>query len=245
MPTDLTLGTLLTGSGGGGGGAPRGSAYRALVLADNPQLYWRVGETSGTTAADASGNNRPGTYQGGYTLAQAGALVGDADGAVRLGGVNGSVQRANPAGLILTAGLTVEAWCWLDQYRAGDNSGVVMKVNEVLLRTDNGLANRMHARVFLSGSYGTAAAAPNPFPLGQWVHVAMTWDGALLKLYQQGVEVASVARTGTEASQTSPLLVGTEGSSGWWQGVVDEFAVYGTALAPARIAARVTQAATP
>ena len=30
-----------------------------------PSTYWRLGETTGTTAADASGNSRPGTYVGG------------------------------------------------------------------------------------------------------------------------------------------------------------------------------------
>jgi hypothetical protein len=43
-------------------------SYPAAVLADTPLGYWELGETSGTIAADASGNGRSGTYTGGVTL---------------------------------------------------------------------------------------------------------------------------------------------------------------------------------
>src|SRR5205085_8928701 len=45
---------------------------------------WRLDETSGITAADASGHGRAGQYQGGVTLGVPGLLVNDADTAVRL-----------------------------------------------------------------------------------------------------------------------------------------------------------------
>ena len=45
------LSRLSPASGGSG-------SYRDAVLADSPAGYWRLGETSGTTAADTSGNGR-------------------------------------------------------------------------------------------------------------------------------------------------------------------------------------------
>ena len=39
---------------------PGGSTYSQQVLADTPASYWRLGEASGTTAADSSGANRTG-----------------------------------------------------------------------------------------------------------------------------------------------------------------------------------------
>jgi signal peptidase len=57
------------------------SAYAEQVLADNPASYWRLGEAGGTSMADVTGAN-PGTYTGGVTLGQPGALVGDSDPAV-------------------------------------------------------------------------------------------------------------------------------------------------------------------
>src|SRR5688500_11107092 len=52
--------------------------YANIVLADNPTAYWRLGETSGTTAVDSSvpGGNQ-GTYLNGVTLGIPGAIPGD------------------------------------------------------------------------------------------------------------------------------------------------------------------------
>jgi hypothetical protein len=40
------------------------AAYGDTVLADQPAAYYRLGEASGATAADASGNGRAGSYVG-------------------------------------------------------------------------------------------------------------------------------------------------------------------------------------
>src|SRR4051794_39973340 len=45
---------------------------------DTPVGYWRLDETSGTSATDSTGG-RTGTYTGGYTLNQTGALSDVAD----------------------------------------------------------------------------------------------------------------------------------------------------------------------
>lgn len=55
--------------------------YRAIVVADQPAGYWRLGEASGS-ALDSSGNVRHGTYSTtGVTRSQGGALAADPDGA--------------------------------------------------------------------------------------------------------------------------------------------------------------------
>src|SRR5438067_11967982 len=45
--------------------------YATAVLADSPTGFWRLAETSGTTAADATGHGNVLTYSGGYTLGAA------------------------------------------------------------------------------------------------------------------------------------------------------------------------------
>ena len=51
--------------------------YESAVLADSPGWFWKLTESSGTTAADDSGNGNTGTYNqtapGGFTLGQTGA----------------------------------------------------------------------------------------------------------------------------------------------------------------------------
>lgn len=53
--------------------APTSKELEATILSLSPQGYWKLDETSGTTATDSSGNARHGTYTGtigtGYTLA--------------------------------------------------------------------------------------------------------------------------------------------------------------------------------
>ena len=70
------------GAGGGGGGGGSGSAYEDAVKADSPSLYFRLGESSGPTAEDSSGNGNDGTYQNSPTLGAAGLLTDDPDTAV-------------------------------------------------------------------------------------------------------------------------------------------------------------------
>ncbi len=65
--------------------------YQTTVLADAPYAYWRLGESSGLVAADASGNGRTATYSGGINYSQAGALLDDTNTAVRFVG-SGDVQ---------------------------------------------------------------------------------------------------------------------------------------------------------
>lgn len=44
------------------------ATYDNAILALSPSAYWKLNETSGTTAADSSGNGQTGTYSSGVTL---------------------------------------------------------------------------------------------------------------------------------------------------------------------------------
>ena len=67
--------------------------YRSKVLYDLPALYWRLGEPAGGTAFDETHNDRDGVYAG-VAVAAAGALIGDADTAVSLDGVDDVIDGA-------------------------------------------------------------------------------------------------------------------------------------------------------
>ena len=68
-----------------------GRCYKDAVLADGPAGYWRLGETSGTTAVEGMRGDH-GTYTNGPTLNQAGALNGDTDPSVSFDGVDDYVD---------------------------------------------------------------------------------------------------------------------------------------------------------
>ena len=66
-------------------------AYATAILSQSPSGYWRMGDLSGATMADSSGNGRSGSYVGSPTLAVAG-LDGSADTAVTF---NGTTQAGS------------------------------------------------------------------------------------------------------------------------------------------------------
>src|SRR5438128_6400185 len=81
---------------------PRASAgvgYSAVILADNPLGYWRLGESDPSQPAkDASGNGNDGTYNLGVTVGQPGAISRDSDTAVQFDGSTGYVDIPSSAG---------------------------------------------------------------------------------------------------------------------------------------------------
>lgn len=58
------------------------SSFSSYVTSLSPVGYWRLGESSGTTTADATGAGHTGTFLNGPTLGQTGGVAGDSNTAV-------------------------------------------------------------------------------------------------------------------------------------------------------------------
>ena len=61
------------------------------------------------------------------------------------------------------------------------------------------------------GTFGSATdwvGGPTASPLNAWTHVALTYDGTIMRLYVNGTQVATKARTGTIQTTTNPLWIG-------------------------------------
>src|SRR5712664_2747585 len=74
--------------------------YSSVVLAKGPIGYWRLGEATGPTAFDASGNGYDGTYFGNPAFGQPGAITNDPDTAIGCNGTNSGdyVEILDPGG---------------------------------------------------------------------------------------------------------------------------------------------------
>jgi hypothetical protein len=232
---DISDPITITAQSSGGG-----ASYNDTVLADSPAAYWRLGEASGTTAADASGNNRSGSYLNTPTLGVAGALSGDSNTAVGFNGTNEYVNVPYTAALN-PASFTVEAWAFVTggqgtfrslvtsrDYAAGNARGYILYAgndNNWQLWTGNGGWN------VLDGPAVT---------LNQWTHLVGTYDGATMRLYVNGILAASTSAGYLQNAQR-PLRVAsgnTDGAADYFlPGSVDEVAVYGSALSDARVSA--------
>ena len=72
--------------------------------------------------------------------------------------------------------------------------------------------------------------------MNTWTHVAMTYDGANLRFYQNGTLVTTKATTGAMAVTAGALKIGGDSIWGeWFQGSLDEVRVYNRALTAAEI----------
>jgi hypothetical protein len=80
-------------------------------------------------------------------------------------------------------------------------------------------------------TWGTAALAANT-----WTHLGVTYDRVTLRLYLNGVQVSSKARTQAIATSASPLQLGGDSLFGqYFSGTIDEVRVYSNARSAAQI----------
>ena len=216
--------------------SPPSGGYSSEVVLDSPVSYWRLGETSGTAAADQRGVNA-GVYTNSPTLGQASLLETDtANKAVRFDGVNDSVRVANSATLGLSSPLTLEAWIKPAALPAAGRFASVLTKAESYSLQFNG--PRLEFTIMQNGTRRRLQAAAGAIVVGQTYHLVGTYDGATQRLYVNGAQVASAALSGPASVTTRPLYIGSwNGSSEFFNGTIDEAAVYGATLSPARVSA--------
>ena len=189
-------------------------------------------EGSGTTVADRSGNGNTGQIGTATWL-----VTGKYGKALSFNGTSARVTVPSAAALQLTTGMTLEAWVYPTtvnrQWR-----DVLYKGNDdyFLMATTLASARPVGAGTFggtLSQVVGTANLDNNT-----WTHLATTYDGSNLRLYVNGVQVASKAQTGSLAASASPLTIGGDPIDGqFFKGRIDEVRVYRAALSQAEIQA--------
>ena len=186
-------------------------------------------EGSGTVVNDASGNGNNGTINGATWTTS-----GKYGNALNFNGTNALVTINNAASLQLTTGMTLEAWVyptvtgpwWGDViYKGNDNYYLEGTSNPSGFPAMGGTLPNAPPL------YGTGVLA-----LNTWTHLAATYDGATMRLYVNGVQVASRAQTGTIVTSTNPLQIGGDSIYGqYFTGRIDEVRIYNRALSAAQI----------
>jgi len=211
--------------------------YAGEVLADAPVSYWRLGESTGTTAADAKGG-RNGTYVNGPVLGVAGALVGDSDKAATFDGTNDRVEVPYTA-VLNPATFTLEAWAKAST-TAGFKTVMSSWTNDGTAAGFGIWAYGANWEFYLAHGTGSQSVAA-PITANTWTHIAATYDGTTMRLYTDG-QLRSAQTGGYVPNTSSPFSIGgaTYVGSNWQHflnGSVDEVAIYNTALPQARIQA--------
>lgn len=215
---------------------PPGDDYRSTVLAAGPVAYWRLGGTGSTVAAETGTS---GTAVGGVT-ATAGALTGDPDGARDFDGSTGRVDVASSPALNMTGDLTVEAWVRPDRV----HSGVVVQKGgprgypEWQYRLGMTSGGQWRGTVFM-GSTARAVTAPGSAAIGKWTHLVLTRSGDTMTIFVDGTAVATASAVGSLNVSSFDLAIGRSGESttSYFDGALDEVAVYDRALDAATVRA--------
>lgn len=204
--------------------------YKNEVLADSPSLYLRLGESSGTAAADSSGNALNGVYHGTPTLGAIGALAADVDTAVILDGATQYITVADNALLDPGDIFTLEAWVKLT---SAPFSAVIFDkgANGYVLSINSGFI------VFYKNGAGVNLATSSAaISTGIWHHIVATKSGSTRRIYVDGVNVTALDTNSTVAATATDLNIGRlASSSSYLPGTVDEVALYPTALSAKRV----------
>ena len=160
-------------------------------------------EGSGTQASDSSAGNLQ------AQLVKAG-WASSFDGSALMVNGPGYASVPDQAALDFVAALTLEAW--VKPTANNQNAYIIAKTGDVASQFPYGLglrAGALHATLN-NQAYVSSFVVPRDV----WTHVAMVWDGAVVRLYANGEQVHSAAASSTLLASAQPLLVGARGAAG-------------------------------
>jgi PKD repeat protein len=223
-------------------------SYPSRVLGTNGLVsYWRMGDPSGTTLVDATGNNNA-TAAGAPTLGAPGALSSDPDTSVGFDGVNDTAS-AN-LNLTSTSAVTVEFWMRWNNF--ANNDALAMEFTPNFNATAGGFLIDPNAgeqggqfAVALGNNASRNTAYFQRPTAGVWHHYAFVLDttaaaATQITPYVDGKPVSytkTVSGTGAGAFANSQLyMMSRGGTSLFGNGNLDEVAVYARALNATTIA---------
>ena len=215
--------------------AKRGNSYtfqkgEEKVFDDtNLVAYWNMDESSGQIAYDNKNTNNgilinSPTWKSGSDCVSSSCL--------EFNGSSNYVNIPSSSNLEIADTITVECWVY---YKSG-NGRIVQK-------DDRG--SSVYTRLWELGGYGgnfrmelwhsngaSTVQTANPLTVNGWMHLAMTFNGTDIKMYQDGVLTKTYNFPGDIRSDSgTPITIGGQwGSTEWFNGSIDEVRIYNTAL---------------
>lgn len=215
-------------------------AYRDVVLADAPLVYWKLDETSGTVATDLGSLAVNGNHTGTPTKGVTGITAGDT--AVNLNGTSQYVRASTSTGSRY-APYAFEAWVKWDRVTGNEqivfwcNNGI--KLSLVDASTMNIWIGNASNWSILQDTISTTTAT------GVWYHYVVTVASTGVKVYRNGTQIytsgvnANAALEYNLAFAGSVPVVGVQNVSGtnslFTGATIDEFAIYGAVLSVGRV----------
>jgi hypothetical protein len=228
--------------------APKYYTCQAALVADGPDEYYRMAETTGTVAADSSGNARNGTFTGSYTLGTVGAC---GTGTTLPGGAAGNIITPTPFVNPTVYSLAV----WFKTATAGGTttgrlagfgsaaSGGSGSYDRHIYLSSNGKLNFGAATILVVLPIPTVLTSTATYNDAKWHYTVATQSAAGMKLYVDGALVASNTTTTSQnytgywrVGWDNMLNWGSQGNSDYFAGAVSNAAFWSTVeLTPTQI----------
>ena len=205
-------------------GNPTGAQPNSLIA------WWKLDESSGTTALDSTGNGNTGTLTNGPVWEPAG---GEVNGALQFDGVDDDVTSSLPL-----ASYPVTACAWV-------NYDSATSVTSVIIGTSGGAPFRLYLindvgnqdYLTLYNNNGGVSSASDSIRAGVWNHICAVADASNNgSVYINGVLAAGPTNMGAATFPGSFLLGSESGGGNNCKGLMDDVRIYNYALTGTEIA---------
>jgi glucose/arabinose dehydrogenase/PKD repeat protein len=208
-------------------------------LPPNLVAGWNFDEAQGTTTADVTGNGNTATFQRDPVWA-----AGKYGSGIRLDGVDDFLSVLNSPTLNISgSALTVSMWInplggSVDQVVFGKfwNAGMTDPVYQYGIE----LHNNGTAPVFFVGTDAglRTAGMGSGLPLGEWSHLAITFDGSVVRFYRNGSLVSGPSIGASVVTPRDTLLyIGSDvRPSQFLNGSLDDIRLYNRTLTASDVA---------
>jgi hypothetical protein len=218
---------------------------RETPIRVKPLAHWKLDDGKGDVATDSSGNGLHGKLKG-FRDPTLGWVAGAAPLRVALNfdGVDDHVKvEGDDTWNRIDGELTITAWVSRNADAGGPRCIVSRQIG-----TSNGdhfwlglLGGQLRGGI-TTNEANAIAGDDAAIPQQTWTHVAMTYDGAALRLYRDGKEVASQPAKGNIADDKNPITIGgnenspSDAAQNNFSGRIAKVWIYSRALPGAEIA---------
>ena len=215
-------------------------ALSQSAIAQDEELiaHWPLLEGTGSTASDTTGNGHDGTLVNNPTWNNDGLVFDGLDDYINIGTLNVPGQA-----------LTLAAWIQADQLEncihrdcriLSKATGTAEQAHYWMLSTIKvGNQTRLRFRLKTNGITSALVASTGNLINGDLFHVAAVYDGATMRLYKDGAEVGSLAKTGSINTNNSvQTWIGSNpnnANSRPWKGLIADVRIYQQALTEADV----------
>jgi methionine-rich copper-binding protein CopC len=193
-------------------------------------------EGSGNTLHDVSGNGNNGTI-----TSATWSTAGKYGNALSFNGTSSLVTINDSNSVNLASAITIEAWVEPTSISSAWRDVVYKSGGVYSLEASSPTASEAPAAIATIGGTSVTTSGTSALPTNTWSYVTETYNGNELMLYVNGVEVSSVAETGSIATSTGPLQIGGDSALGQYSsGLIDDVRIFNVARSQSQIQSDMT-----